>query len=160
LKRNNQWPPRDTGSAYQGAAQHLHPNDSSTILEVFWDLFRQGVITLGINTNNPGWPYFRLSRFGENIKSQSDFRFVSALREPMDLRLRQCSLALNPSPLREPLKRFARDAAMTVQRLRFLEARSGTLKAPPGYRAAFGRGVAVLDVLAPCLDNGLDVGPK
>jgi hypothetical protein len=75
LKQNNQWPPRDTGMAYQGANAYLHPSDNSTILEVFWDLFRQGVITLGKDMNNPGWPWFRLSRFGENIKSQSQFRF-------------------------------------------------------------------------------------
>ena len=75
LKQNNQWPPRETGMAYPGAVTYLHPNDSSTILEVFWDLFRQGVITLGTDVNNPGWPWFRLSRFGEIIKSQSEFRF-------------------------------------------------------------------------------------
>ena len=77
LKRSNQWPrpPRETGIAYQGAVVYLHPDDSSTILEVFWDLFRQGVITLGMDARNPGWPWFRLSWFGENIKSQSEFRF-------------------------------------------------------------------------------------
>jgi hypothetical protein len=77
LKQNNQWPrpPRETGIAYQGAVSYLHPYDSSTILEVFWDLFRQGVITLGKDARNPGWPWFRLSRFGENIKNQAAFRF-------------------------------------------------------------------------------------
>ena len=77
LKRNNQWPrpPGETGVMYQGAVAYLHPNDSATILEVFWDLFRQGVITLGKDARNPGWPWFRLSRFGKNIKSQSEFRF-------------------------------------------------------------------------------------
>ncbi len=77
LKRYNQWPrpPRETGIAYQGAVSYLHPYDSSTILEVFWDLFRQGIITLGKDARNPGWPWFRLSRFGENIKNQSEFRF-------------------------------------------------------------------------------------
>jgi hypothetical protein len=77
LKRNNQWPrpPRETGVAYQGAVSYLHPNDSSTVLEVFWDLFRQGVITLGVDTGKPGWPWFRLTRFGEKVGSQSAFRF-------------------------------------------------------------------------------------
>lgn len=77
LKRNNQWPlpPSQMGIGYQGASAYLHPNDSSTILEVFWDLFRQGVITLGTDARNPGWPWFRLSRFGETIKSQSQLRF-------------------------------------------------------------------------------------
>jgi hypothetical protein len=77
LKRNSQWPrpPEETGMAYQDAVSYLHPYDSSTILEAFWDLFRQGVITLGKDVRNPGWPWFRLSRFGESIKSQSEFRF-------------------------------------------------------------------------------------
>jgi hypothetical protein len=74
LKRNHQWP-MDTGMAYPGAVSYLHPEDGSTILEVFWDLFRQGVITLGTDPRNPGWPWFRLSRFGETIMSQSQFRF-------------------------------------------------------------------------------------
>jgi hypothetical protein len=77
LKQNGQWPrpPGETGVMYQGAVAYLHPNDSPIILEVFWDLFRQGVITLGLDPRNPGWPWFRLSRFGEKIKSQSQFRF-------------------------------------------------------------------------------------
>src|ERR1700738_5303340 len=54
-----------SGMAYQGAAAALHPYDRDIILEIFWDLFRQGVITLGLNDSNPGWPWFRLSRFGE-----------------------------------------------------------------------------------------------
>ena len=45
-----------TGMAYQGAAAPLHPSDRDKLLEIFWDLFRQGVITLGLNDNNPQWP--------------------------------------------------------------------------------------------------------
>jgi hypothetical protein len=74
LERSNQ-PLGETGAAHPGAVANLHPNDRLTILEVFWDLFRQGVITLGKDVANPGWPWFRLSRFGENIKSQQSFRF-------------------------------------------------------------------------------------
>jgi hypothetical protein len=55
-----------TGFAYQGAAAALYPRDRDTLLEIFWDLFRQGIITLGLNDNNPQWPWFRLSRFGES----------------------------------------------------------------------------------------------
>lgn len=62
------------GSAYQGAMVNLHPSDASTILEIFWDLFRQGVITLGKDSSNPNWPWFRLSRFGQTI-SKSTIRF-------------------------------------------------------------------------------------
>lgn len=64
-----------TGFAYQGASAALHPRDRDTILEIFWDLFRQGVITLGLDDNNPQWPWFRLSRFGESEDARQPFRF-------------------------------------------------------------------------------------
>jgi hypothetical protein len=64
-----------TGMAYQGAAAALHPSDRDKLLEIFWDLFRQGVITLGLNDNNPQWPWFRLSRFGESDAARQPFRF-------------------------------------------------------------------------------------
>src|SRR5262249_14977514 len=43
----------------------LHPLDRELVRDVFWDLFRQGIITLGINDANPAWPWYRLSHFGE-----------------------------------------------------------------------------------------------
>lgn len=56
--------------------QNLHPNDAELVRDVFWDLFRQGVITLGLNDSNPNWPWFRLSHFGKNILgSQNPYRF-------------------------------------------------------------------------------------
>jgi hypothetical protein len=64
-----------TGIAYQGAAEALHPSDRDKLLEIFWDLFRQGVITLGLNDNNPQWPWFRLSRFGASDAARQPFRF-------------------------------------------------------------------------------------
>src|SRR6266851_6443934 len=42
----------------------LYPNDAELVRDVFWDLFRQGFITLGLNDNNETWPFFRLSHFG------------------------------------------------------------------------------------------------
>jgi len=41
--------------------------DSDISLELFWDLFRQGIITLGLNDMNPGFPHFRVTKFGKNI---------------------------------------------------------------------------------------------
>ncbi|MGY4169906.1 hypothetical protein ACVIM8_003979 [Bradyrhizobium sp. USDA 4529] len=64
-----------TGMAYQGATAALHPHDRDKLLEIFWDLFRQGVITLGLNDNNPQWPWFRLSRFGASDAARQPFRF-------------------------------------------------------------------------------------
>lgn len=52
------------------------PHDAELIRDVFWDLFRQGAITLGWNDSNPTWPFFRLSHFGERtLAAQSPFRF-------------------------------------------------------------------------------------
>jgi hypothetical protein len=55
----------------------MHPYDAEFVREVFWDLFRQGFITLGMDSsNNAGWPWFKLSHFGkEALQSQSPFRF-------------------------------------------------------------------------------------
>jgi hypothetical protein len=58
-----------------GSARQLHPGDSDGVLEIVWDLFRQGIVTLGSNAANPGWPWLRLSRFGEKALQQSPYRF-------------------------------------------------------------------------------------
>jgi hypothetical protein len=79
LDRDNggRWfpPAGQTGIAYEGAAAYLRPEDSSSILEVFWDLFRQGAVTLGHNAAQPGWPAYRLTRFGQQIAHKSPYRF-------------------------------------------------------------------------------------
>jgi hypothetical protein len=55
---------------------HLDPHDSELVRDVFWDLFRQGFITLGLNDANESWPHFRLSHFGkQTLGTQSAFRF-------------------------------------------------------------------------------------
>ena len=54
----------------------LHNKDVELVRDVFWDLFRQGFITLGMNDDNEAWPWFRLSHFGEEtLKTQSPYRF-------------------------------------------------------------------------------------
>ena len=67
--------------------------DEKLVRDVFWDLFRQGVITLGMNNANSNWPWFRLSHFGQKtLASQSPWRFhdtssymALVLREAPDL---------------------------------------------------------------------------
>jgi hypothetical protein len=63
--------------AQTGAAdQRLHPQDAELVRDVFWDLFRQGFITLGMNDANPMWPWFRLSHFGQQtLQSDRPYRF-------------------------------------------------------------------------------------
>jgi hypothetical protein len=56
--------------------QRLHPQDAELVRDVFWDLFRQGFITLGMNDANPTWPWFRLSYFGQQtLQTASPYRF-------------------------------------------------------------------------------------
>ena len=65
--------------------EEVHPTDAEAVREVFWDLFRQGHITLGLNNNNPSFPFFRLSRFGrENLGTSAQNRFHDT-RSYMDL---------------------------------------------------------------------------
>lgn len=54
----------------------LEDHDAELVRDVFWDLFRQGFITLGLNSSNEAWPFFRLSHFGERaLATQSPYRF-------------------------------------------------------------------------------------
>ncbi|WP_159709855.1 hypothetical protein [Geminicoccus flavidas] len=57
----------------------LNELESELTRDVFWDLFRQGYITLGSNNANPNWPFFRLSHHGQQaITSGRPWRFHSA----------------------------------------------------------------------------------
>jgi hypothetical protein len=57
----------------------LYPQEAELLRDVFWDLFRQGFITLGLNDNNPTWPWFRLSHTGtKELHAQAPYRFHDA----------------------------------------------------------------------------------
>ena len=60
---------RRDGVVGQGRhGQHtLSGHDANLFHEVFWELFRQGIITLGSNDANPTFPFCRLSHFGRRI---------------------------------------------------------------------------------------------
>lgn len=63
-------------SGHFGATYPPDLQDSEIFLEVFWDLFRQGIITLGLNDNNREFPFFRVSQLGKQIvESQSVYFF-------------------------------------------------------------------------------------
>lgn len=70
LSKNSppQWPPVDSNIK-------LSDGDSEIFLEVFWDLFRQGIITLGLNDANRNFPHFRVSGFGKKVLDQSNTYF-------------------------------------------------------------------------------------
>ena len=50
-----------------GTRYPLDRQDDDIFLEVFWDLFRQGIITLGLNDSNRNFPFFRVSQLGRRI---------------------------------------------------------------------------------------------
>lgn len=51
---------------------HLPSAESELFLELFWELFRQGIITIGLNDSNREFPFFRVSSFGKKILEGSD----------------------------------------------------------------------------------------
>jgi hypothetical protein len=60
--------------------QYTREADGQTIADIFWDLFRQGYITLGYNNSNDFWPFFRLSPFGrQSLATGTPIRFHDAV---------------------------------------------------------------------------------
>ncbi len=57
----------------------LSVSDQELCREVFWDLFRQGVITLGLDNSNQEYPFFKVSSFGKRILTNEDTYFFHDL---------------------------------------------------------------------------------
>ena len=57
----------------QNSTSYFHTNpqlssdDAELTREIFWDLFRQGIITLGLNDSNREFPFFKVSSFGTKV---------------------------------------------------------------------------------------------
>ena len=58
---------RREGQAQPAPNVRLSPADCEIFREVFWDFFRQGIITLGSNDANPQYPHFRVSLYGNKL---------------------------------------------------------------------------------------------
>lgn len=54
---------------------YLTSRDAEIFLEVFWELFRQGIITLGVDDRNREFPFFRVSGLGRSILQGGDAYF-------------------------------------------------------------------------------------
>jgi hypothetical protein len=53
--------------------------DAELLRDVFWDLFRQGHVIMGMNDSNAQWPFFRLSRFGRQaLGNGTPYRFTDS----------------------------------------------------------------------------------
>ncbi|HYX72404.1 MAG TPA: hypothetical protein VE732_06510 [Nitrososphaera sp.] len=57
----------------------LSPHDRDLFLELFWDLFRQGIITLGLDDYNREFPWFKVTSFGKRLLAGSDPYFFHDL---------------------------------------------------------------------------------
>jgi hypothetical protein len=53
----------------------LDREEQEHVREVFWDLFRTGVITIGRDAANAEYPFFRLSRVGKQLLDNSETYF-------------------------------------------------------------------------------------
>jgi hypothetical protein len=98
-----------------GSATQLPPADAELVLELVWDLFRQGLVTLGLNAAKPGWPWLRLSRFGESALQQRPHRFHNKAEFMKAL----CSEAIDISPdavlyLKEAIAAFYTDCLLST----------------------------------------------
>jgi hypothetical protein len=55
----------------------LTKGDADTLREVFWDLFRQGILTLGKDELNNAFPFFRVTSHGVKAVREGDTYFIS-----------------------------------------------------------------------------------
>lgn len=58
--RRGDCPPTSFRGITQASSPRLSKDDSERLTEVFWDLFRDGIITIGLDSHNPAFPKFRL----------------------------------------------------------------------------------------------------
>jgi len=70
VRRSGQSEPFQLGREYR-----LSSEDREIYREVFWDLFRQGIITLGTNDSNPEFPNIKVSLFGNRILQNQNAYF-------------------------------------------------------------------------------------
>lgn len=63
------------GKAPSGRDPRLDNEDADRFREVFWDLFRQSVITIGLDRCNNAYPFFSLSAHGKRILENQDTHF-------------------------------------------------------------------------------------
>ncbi|MBW3595721.1 MAG: hypothetical protein KY475_00435 [Planctomycetes bacterium] len=63
----------------RGSDAQLSVADRELVREVFWDLFRQGVITIGSDNANQNYPHFKVSQFGKRILENENTYFFHDL---------------------------------------------------------------------------------
>lgn len=61
--------PRPQNTTVYGGYFVLQKNDKELVREVIWNLIIERVITLGMNSDNPTWPWLKLTAYGKTIVS-------------------------------------------------------------------------------------------
>jgi hypothetical protein len=62
-----------------GAQRGLPTEEALLCQEIFWDLFRQGIITIGSDTANQEFPWFRISSLGQRLLDNQNLYFFHDL---------------------------------------------------------------------------------
>src|SRR5689334_17607063 len=63
FRRREPQPSTQPGSIF-GRQEELSRHDRELFLELFWSLFREGIITLGVDDSNREFPFFRITDYG------------------------------------------------------------------------------------------------
>lgn len=72
--------PNEEHQYQHSGTNRLDEEDLNAISEVFWDLFRQGIVTPGINEQNNNLPWFRISTLGKKLLAQKETYFFHDLQ--------------------------------------------------------------------------------
>jgi hypothetical protein len=75
LDARDELPPKPPRS--YAADDALTTEDAETLREVFWDLFRQGIVTLGKDESDNAFPFFRVTSYGARAVREGDTYFIS-----------------------------------------------------------------------------------
>src|SRR5208283_1064428 len=99
----------------QPGASRLHPSDSEQVLEIVWDLVRQGILTFSLNASNPDWPRLRRSRFAESALRHGPQRFHNNTGYMKALRLEAADISPDSAVyLREAVTAFYMDCLLST----------------------------------------------
>lgn len=75
LDKYDNLPPKPASSYPADSA--ITEADAEILREVFWDLFRQGILTIGKDESNNAFPFFRVTSFGAKAVREGDTYFIS-----------------------------------------------------------------------------------
>jgi len=60
-------PHPNPGTVVYGATYSLQNHDNELVREIIWDLIIERILTIGIDSTNPNWPFLKLTSYGHSI---------------------------------------------------------------------------------------------